>query len=124
MKGKRAKAEPQALDKAAEKYLRGDLKMGTKSSFKGLRRTLEETREQMISSAARTAATEVLLPSDAGFIETEGAERTFTLKQSTIKQLVDLNTAKHALDFQLTSFGPYSAKYSRNGRYVDMHDFI
>eukprot|EP00605_Chrysophyceae_sp_TOSAG23-4_P001733 GSChrysophyteH1.ASY1.ANO1.1920.1 assembled CDS len=59
---------------------------------KNLRLTLEEAHDRIIDSASRTAATEVLLTSKGGFIETEDeTEKTYP-------------------------FGPYSMAYSRNGR--------
>ena len=62
-----------------------------------------------------------MLPSEAGFIEIDGdnkREKIFHLKQRDIIQNVDLNSAKNAIDLQLTTFGPYFANYSRNGRYL------
>lgn len=113
---------PSALDESAKKYLRGEAanitSQPTNKKHKGLRKTLIETRAQITDSASRTAATEVLLPGDAGFIELEPGQKTYKLKQSEIKLNVDLNTAKNAFDLQLTSFGPYSASYSRNGRHM------
>ena len=62
-------------------------------------------------------AAEVLLPGDTGFIRPEGNEKTYRLKQRDIINEVDMNTAKNAMDFQLTKFGPYNLNYSKNGRY-------
>jgi U3 small nucleolar RNA-associated protein 7 len=99
------------------KYARGSINFSTKSiKHKGLRKTLEETKEKNIEAATRTAATEVLLPSVAGFIEVEDNEKVFKLKQKEILQNVDMNTAKNKIDLQLTKFGPYTVDYSKNGR--------
>jgi U3 small nucleolar RNA-associated protein 7 len=62
-------------------------------------------------------AAEVLLLGDTGFIRPEGNEKTYRLKQRDIINEVDMNTAKNAMDFQLTKFGPYNLNYSKNGRY-------
>ena len=43
-----------------------------------------------------------------------GNEKTYRLKQSEIIGEVDMNTAKHAMDLQLTKFGPYRINYSKN----------
>ena len=58
----------------------------------------------------------MLLPSDVGFIQPEGNEKTYRIKQQDIINEVDLNTAKHIMDLQLTKFGPYKVNYSKNGR--------
>ena len=79
---------------------------------------MQATEERILDGAMKTAATEVLLPSEGGFIETDGNEKTYRLKQDTIVQQVDLNTAKNAINLQLTKFGPYRMNYSRNGRYM------
>jgi U3 small nucleolar RNA-associated protein 7 len=63
------------------------------------------------------SATEVLLPTEEGFIRPEGNEKTYRIKQQEIINEVDLNTSKHAMDLQLTKFGPYNTSYSKNGRY-------
>lgn len=101
-----------------EKYARGSVSFNTKSvKHKNLRKTLEETRERNKDAAAKTAAAEVLLPSTPGFIELDNPkEKVYKLKQASISQNVDLNTAKNIFDFQLTKFGPYTIKCSRNGR--------
>ena len=109
------------LDEAAKKYLRGEQSIeGTRANkeHKALRKTLVETRTQIIDSAKRTADTEVLLQGEAGCIELEAGQKTYKLKQSDLKPNVDLNTAKNAFDLQLTAFGPYSVTYSSNGRFM------
>lgn len=75
---------------------------------------------QLLSSTTHIlpTATEVLLPADTGFIRPEGNEKTYRLKQRDIINEVDMNTAKNAMDFQLTKFGPYNLNYSKNGRYL------
>jgi U3 small nucleolar RNA-associated protein 7 len=104
------------------KYTRGSVNFSTKNiKHKGLRKTLEETKDKHIDAATRTAATEILLPSTAGFIEVDGNEKVFKLKQKEILQNVDLNTAKNSIDLQLTKFGPYNVDYSRNGRCAQLY---
>ena len=108
------------VDRATEKYARGDkidYKVGKNVKHKSLRRTLEETHERNIDAASRTAATEVLLANHSGFIETEHqGERTYRLKQSHLKPLLDLNTSRNCIDLNLTAFGPYTTTFSKNGR--------
>ncbi len=108
------------VDRATQKYARGnkvDYKVGKNVKHKNLRRTLEETHDRNIDAASRTAATEVLLTNQTGFIETEHeGERTYKLKQSHLKPMLDLNTQRSCIDLSLTAFGPYSTSFSKNGR--------
>lgn len=103
-----------------EKYTRGpiELKAKKKASHKRLRRTIQETHDRTVEAATASAAAEILLPSDGGFIEVDDNEKTYKLKQRDIVRNVDLNSAKHVMNLQLSHFGPYSVNYSRNGRYM------
>lgn len=119
--GKKPKVESErVLDKATEKYIRGDtLKYVVDKTikFKNLKKTMKETHDKIVESASRTASTEVLLTQKAGFIETETElEKSYKLKQADILELVDMNTRKNFFDLKLTSFGPYCINFSRNGR--------
>ena len=67
---------------------------------------------------ATTLPLQVLLPAETGFIEMDGSEKSYKLKQAALLKEVDLNTAKNAMDLQLTKFGPYRLNYSRNGRFM------
>lgn len=107
------------IDKDTQKYIRGNVNINlNKIKYKKLRETIKENQENIIDSARKTAATEVLLPSDAGVIEAEGNEKTYKLKQEVLKNYVDLNTSKNMIDLQLPNFGPYRVDYTRNGRYL------
>ena len=136
--------KPTLTELAAVKYANGAMNHSAmKMKFKGLKKTMEETTENIKSASMKTAgssyyqwwyfitrdilltlsfkftATEVLLPADTGFIRPDGNEKTFRLKQRDIISEVDMNTAKNAMDFQLTKFGPYNLNYSKNGRLVE-----
>jgi len=106
------------------KYARGTVNFQPKSvKFKGLRKTLQENYDATKEAATKTAAVEILRPSDAGFIELskeDSHSKVFKLSQKDIIQHVDINTSKKAIELQLTKFGPYMAQYSRNGRLVIM----
>jgi hypothetical protein len=111
-------AADKKLNEAAAKYARGSLDFNTKSvEHKALRKTLEGTKKKIKDAATRTATTEVLLPSDPGFIEMDDNRKVYSLKQKDIVENVDLNTARSCIDLQLTNFGPYSVNFSNNGRY-------
>ncbi len=104
--------------KEMSKYSRGKITFNSKK-VKGtaLRAKLEMTNTAIKEAAAAAAATEVLLPATAGFIELEDKDmKVYKLKQRDILQHVDTNTAKNAFDFQLHEFGPYRVNFTRNGR--------
>ena len=107
------------------KYARGSLKdvKLNKIKFKGLRKTMKKTVETIKDTATKNAGAEVLLPSEAGYIELDenSNSKVFKIKQKELIQNVDLNTAKNVIDLQLTKFGPYIANYSRNGRLINLY---
>lgn len=91
------------------------LKTKDKKLKAGLKR-IDEKYKQAVSSAA---ATEYLLPEAQGYLEAENEmEKTFRIRQSEIKDAVDVTTAAKALDLKLKEFGPYSINYSRNGTHL------
>ena len=109
------------MDELISKYARGDINnMTTKvnKQHKHLKRTMNELKEKITTAATSTANTEILNATSDGYLEAEGNERTFKLKQTELKQHVDLNTEKNILDLYLTKFGPYRCDYSRNGRFL------
>ena len=55
---------------------------------------------------------------EGGYLEAEGAERTFNLRQEDIKAAVDESSARKAFSLKLTDFGPYCTRYTPNGRFV------
>ena len=116
-----------------EKYARGSVNFHVdKIKFKSLRMTMKSEQEKVTKSAEQTAAAEILLRGEKGFInitpqETPNTTNEFIqssnvqapiykLKQSDICEHVDLNTVKNQFDLQLHDFGPYNINYSRNGR--------
>ncbi len=111
---------PEVDAQVMEKYTRGATNFKISSKHKGERKTMEEERDLIVSNAEKTAMAEVLLPSEYGYIESNGDEETkiYKLKQRDMLPQVDMNTAKNAFDLQLLKFGPYTMDYSRNGRYL------
>ena len=119
----------ESFTNTVNKYTRGSLKdlKINKIKFKGLKKTIKETAESIKNAAEKTAAAEVLLPSEQGFIELDDDAKTtkiYKIKQKEIIQNVDLNTAKNVIDLQLTKFGPYTTDYTRNGRYNNSYYII
>jgi U3 small nucleolar RNA-associated protein 7 len=106
------------LTEAAKKYIHGSIDdINIKGiEHKRLRQTMRETKANIQESAMRNATTEILLTANPGCIEMEGSRKVYSLKAKDIVTNADLNTAKSSMELQLTSFGPYSVDYSRNGR--------
>ena len=86
-----------------------------KVKFKALKRSLQETKDTILDAAVKNASTEVLLPSETGYIEST-EKRVFKIKQKELRDSVDMNTARNMIDLHLTNFGPYRTNFTRNGR--------
>lgn len=119
-KGGKPSPSPRETDKNTVKYARKEsinFKVSQKIKHKNLKMTLAETHDRIIDAASRTATTEVLLDGEKGYLEAEHeGEKTFSLKQAHIMDMVDANTAKNIMDLKLPDFGPYCSACSRNGR--------
>ncbi|KAJ6773074.1 hypothetical protein OIU74_019144 [Salix koriyanagi] len=107
------------LDMKVKKYLRGegaDLEVLKDKKLKGQL----YTRENLYGTSAKTAAkTEKwLLPSAGGYLEAEGIEKTWRIKQDTIGSEVDISSAKNQYDIVLPDFGPYTLDFTSSGRYM------
>lgn len=90
-----------------------------RSKDKKLRAGLKRIDDQYKDAVSSAAATQYLLPESSGFLEAEDEmEKTFKVRQSEIKDSVDVATANKALDLSLKEFGPYSVNYSRNGTHL------
>ena len=109
-------------DRNTVKYARNEsiqFKVNKNIKHKNLKMTLVETHDRIIDAASRTATTEVLLDGEKGYLEAEHeGEKTFSLKQAHMKDMVDMNTAKNIMNLELPNFGPYRSTCSRNGRSV------
>ncbi len=120
---KKNDVKDQIIDPNVLKYTRGDIDINfhkkiNKKVSKNLRKRIVETHEQILDAAETTAAAEVLLPEDRGYIEVDEGEKVYKLSQKRILSEVDGNVAKNMLDLKLIESGPYKMKYSRNGRYM------
>ncbi|XP_050233970.1 probable U3 small nucleolar RNA-associated protein 7 [Mercurialis annua] len=107
------------LDSKVKKYLRGDGANLEVLKDKKLRGQLS-VREQLYGKSAKTAAkTEKwLLPSAGGYLEGEGIEKTWRLKQENILPEIDISSAKNLHDIKLPDFGPYTLDFTPSGRYM------
>lgn len=103
---------------AGLKYKRGDRNIINTIKDKKLRMDIRRSEKAAKEAASRAARAEILLPSEAGFLEAEGIEKTYKFKQEAIKAAVDVGSAKKVFTLRLEDLGPYSSRYSRNGRYL------
>lgn len=65
----------------------------------------------------QAARADILLTEDQGFLEVDEDNRTTGITQKVIVDSVDITAATKAFELNL-DFGPYQAKYSRNGRHL------
>jgi U3 small nucleolar RNA-associated protein 7 len=103
---------------AGLKYKRGDRNIINTIKDKKLRMDIRRSEKAAKEAASRAARAEILLPSEAGFLEAEGMEKTYKFKQEAIKAAVDVGSAKKVFTLRLEDLGPYSSRYSRNGRFL------
>ena len=115
---KRKKSKKTGIGAKIESYTRSapvDTKGITNKRFK---RSLKHANKKNREGAETAARAEILLPSEAGYLEAEGVDRTWRFSQSDIKSAVDERSAKKSFELNLDQFGPYSADYTRNGKYL------
>eukprot|EP01006_Ploeotia_vitrea_P036272 TRINITY_DN66002_c4_g1_i1.p1 TRINITY_DN66002_c4_g1~~TRINITY_DN66002_c4_g1_i1.p1 ORF type:complete len:579 (+),score=299.94 TRINITY_DN66002_c4_g1_i1:67-1803(+) len=110
--------------RAEEVRARKKYRRGAASQFKGVRdkklvtqlKSYEMHTERAVKAAA---ASEILLPSEQGTLQTENEmERTWRVSQEEIKSSVDVRAASRAFDLKLDKFGPYNADFTRSGRHL------
>ncbi|KAL3845773.1 hypothetical protein ACJIZ3_003176 [Penstemon smallii] len=100
------------------KFLRGevaDLKVVKDKKLKGQL----EVREQLYRKSAKAAvkADKWLMPSEGGFLEPEGIEKTWRIRQEAIHTEIDILSKRNQYDIVFPGLGPYTLDYSINGRY-------
>ncbi|XP_019093361.1 PREDICTED: probable U3 small nucleolar RNA-associated protein 7 [Camelina sativa] len=59
-----------------------------------------------------------LLPAEAGYLETDGLEKTWRVKQTDIANEVDLLSSRNQYDIVLPDFGPYKLDFTASGRHM------
>lgn len=109
------------MDPEIKKYLRGkgvSLKNLKDKKLKGKLATKEALYKRSARNAAKVE--QWLLPSEGGYLEAEGLEKTSNYKQEDIVREVDLLSSRKAFDIKLQEFGPYIVNYTLNGRYMVM----
>ncbi|XP_030590326.1 WD repeat-containing protein 46 isoform X2 [Archocentrus centrarchus] len=75
----------------------------------------EDASEMAQKQAARF---DLLLPEEAGFLEGDEDEDTFTISQEDIADAVDITSGAKYFNLKLSQFGPYRVDYSKTGRHL------
>ncbi|XP_060526060.1 WD repeat-containing protein 46 isoform X2 [Cylas formicarius] len=100
-----------------EKYSKGE-GVGLKGVHTKVHRKKIEHKEKSIKFANELAArTELLLTEEAGFLEADAGETTTQFTQKQIANSVDISAAAKHFELKL-EFGPYRARYTKNGRHL------
>ncbi|WOL18091.1 putative U3 small nucleolar RNA-associated protein 7 [Canna indica] len=110
---------PDELDLKARKYLRGsgaNLETLRDKKLKGQLALREKLHGQSAKAAAK--AEKWLMPSEEGYLEPEGLEKTWMIKQESILHEVDIISSRKAFDMILPDLGPYNMEYTSSGRYM------
>ncbi|KAJ7567745.1 hypothetical protein O6H91_01G005000 [Diphasiastrum complanatum] len=112
------KDESQGLIQA-KKYIRGD-KVSVKGIVdKKLKGQLRTKERLFVESALNAAKVEQwLLPSEGGYLEPDGIEKTWNLTQESIVREVDISSSKKSFDLKLPDLGPYAIDFTSSGRFL------
>ncbi|KAL0817355.1 hypothetical protein Bca101_073799 [Brassica carinata] len=107
------------LEAKEKKYLRGDGANLETLKDKKLKTQLA-SREKLYGKAAKAAAKieKWLLPASAGYLETDGLEKTWRVKQTYIAKEVDILSSRNQYDIVLPDFGPYKLDFTASGRHM------
>ncbi|XP_010486667.1 PREDICTED: probable U3 small nucleolar RNA-associated protein 7 [Camelina sativa] len=107
------------LETTVKKYLRGEGADLETLKDKKLKTQLA-SREKLYGKSAKTAAKieKWLLPAEAGYLETDGLEKTWRVKQTDIANEVDLLSSRNQYDIVLPDFGPYKLDFTASGRHM------
>ncbi|KAK4403997.1 putative U3 small nucleolar RNA-associated protein 7 [Sesamum angolense] len=106
-------------DMKVKKYLRGeaaDLGALQDKKLKGQLAVREELYGKSAQAAAK--AEKWLMPSEGGYLEVEGIEKTWRIRQEAIAREVDILSSRKQFDIVLPELGPYTLDLSLSGRYM------
>ncbi|KAI5648519.1 hypothetical protein M9H77_34524 [Catharanthus roseus] len=107
------------MEQKVKKYLRGEVANLETLQDKKLKGQLA-VREELYGKSAKAAAKieKWLMPSEGGYLEAEGIEKTWRIKQEAIAQEVDILSSRNQYDIVLPDFGPYTVDFTSSGRYM------
>lgn len=101
-----------------EKYTRG--KLGKRERGRKERdqsHNLRQQHRQNLEGGFFNAKAEMLQTEQAGFIQTEGSERSFKLTQGNILESASIGVVKKRFQLSLP-YGPYHCDFSRSGQHI------
>ncbi|KAM7275748.1 hypothetical protein ACFE04_017614 [Oxalis oulophora] len=106
-------------DATLKKYMRGEPANLEVLKDKKLKTRLS-IREEYYGKSAKTAAKadKFLNPSEGGYLETEGLEKSWRIKQEDLRPQLHISSAKNQYDIVLPDLGPYTIDFTANGRYM------
>lgn len=107
------------MDVNVKKYLRGEganLEVLQDKKLKGQLAVKEELFKRSAKAAANVE--KWLMPSEGGFLETDGIEKTYRIKQESLGHEVDILSSKNQYDMVLPELGPYTLDFTPSGRYM------
>ncbi|KAL6125596.1 hypothetical protein ACLB2K_073652 [Fragaria x ananassa] len=107
------------MDIRKNKYLRGgeaNLEALKDKKLKGQLAVREDLHLRTAQAAAK--AEKYLLPSEEGYLEAEGLEKTWRIKQDAIAPAVDVLSARNQYDIVVPDLGPYRLDFTPSGRYM------
>ncbi|KAG8053138.1 hypothetical protein GUJ93_ZPchr0001g31719 [Zizania palustris] len=107
------------MEKKVQKYSRGQAANLGALRDKKLKGQLA-AREKLYGHSAKAAAQaeKWFMPTERGYLEPEGLEKTYRFQQDSIVQEVDILSSRKAFDMILPLLGPYTIGYTKNGRYM------
>merc|ERR1719331_2063695 len=92
------------VEAETKKYRRGQQNKLRGIGDKKQKAKLKRTEELFENAASKAAMAEILLPSEAGFLEAEGTEKTQRFKQKEIQENVVVEAARKGFNLQLPHF--------------------
>ncbi|KAL5569503.1 hypothetical protein UlMin_026078 [Ulmus minor] len=107
------------LDIKVKKFLRGEganLEALKDKKLKGQLAIREDLYGKSAIAAAK--AEKWLMPSEGGYLEPEGVEKTWNIRQDAIAAEVDISSSRNQYDIVLPDLGPYTLDFTSSGRYM------
>ncbi|KAM3963414.1 WD repeat-containing protein 46 [Aphomia sociella] len=102
--------------KTLEQYSRGEgIGNGVRHPLYAAK--LKKKERKHIYAEEESARAEILLTEETGFLDVGQDRKTTAITQKIIADNIDIAAATKIFDLKL-DFGPYTAKYSRNGRHL------
>jgi len=98
------------------KYQRGERNEAKEVKSNKLKRQIKQEEKKIMQATEKAARAEILLPSEVGYLEAEGINRTWRFTQDDLANNVDVRSQKKMFELKLSDFGPYCMDFTRNGR--------